>query len=80
MILGVPGIDLALRQRLVSLSGPRKESTQMLVTLLGLKSPHKGLYPQTFDCVCHCIMSMFRVLDIYIYLWFLLELFIYNLF
>ena len=43
MILGVPGIDLALTQRLVSLSGPHKESTRMLVTLEGPKSPHKGL-------------------------------------
>ena len=33
MILGVPGIDLALTQRLVPLSGPPKESTRMLVSL-----------------------------------------------
>ena len=43
MILGVPGTDLALTQRLVPLSGPHKKSTRRLVSLQGPKSPHKGL-------------------------------------
>ena len=48
MILGVPGTDLALTQRLVSLSGPRKESTRMLPYRVQ-KVPIRALYPLTLQ-------------------------------